>query len=109
METVADLLGRAEELLDRGNYRGVEELLEPEKNSGNPGVLCLLGFVYLKLGKHQEAINHLNHSLSLKPDYILALARRGLAYQCVWQVEKATTDFEQAITFEAQDYQDWCG
>jgi len=53
-----------------------------------------LGLACYRLEQYQESVEHLNQALETKPDYILALAWRGLAYQ---QLKQAHTDFEQAI------------
>ncbi len=109
MDALEDLLRQARELVDRGDYGGAEGLLLPEREGGNPEVLYLLGLVCYLLEKHQEAVDHLNRAISLRSDYVLALARRGMAYRKLGQEQEARTDFERAITIPPQDHKDWRG
>ncbi|MFN6528088.1 CHAT domain-containing protein [Nostoc sp. ChiSLP03a] len=108
--SVASLLEQGHNQLNRGEYQAVLEIfqqaavLEPE----NPKVSYGLGLTCYRLEQHHESIEYLNKALRIKPNYILALVWRGLAYQKI-DPQQTQADFDRAIAFTPQDSEDWQG
>jgi Flp pilus assembly protein TadD len=62
-----------------------------------------LGVALFKLGKIDEAIDHYNKALSIKPDIAETYYNRGNAYAKLGQNRRAIEDFNEAIR-QKQDY-----
>ncbi len=68
-----------------------------------------VGLVYLQNGKHDEAITYFNKSLSLKPNFDLALNALGLTHFMKGEFQKAVGYFEKCLAVnpeftEARNY-----
>ena len=79
---VASLIQQGHEQLDKGDYAAALQTfhqaaaLEPQ----NHKVLYGLGLACYRQEKYEESVKFLKQALEVKPNYILALARRGMAY-----------------------------
>ncbi len=108
-DDVKSLLKRGEEYLDRGEdqlaYEQFQKAVELEPSSFN--LWYFSGLALYRLERYEEALDSLNQSLQFNQDYIPALSRRGLVYQSLKQPEAAKADFEQAISIQPQDPEDW--
>ena len=63
--------------------------------------LSALGLLYLKSGRHREAIQILQQALALQPDDPLCLNNIGLAFQQIGQPEAAMMAFAGAVTCQS--------
>ncbi|HVM49258.1 MAG TPA: tetratricopeptide repeat protein [Candidatus Acidoferrum sp.] len=63
-----------------------------------------LGHALSHAGRQEEAIQHLNEAIRIKPGYPQAYFNRGNAYGVQGQVEQAIADYRQAIHFKP-DYE----
>ncbi len=53
--------------------------------------------------KHAESIPFLDRAIELKPDYALAYARRGVAYNELKKYQRALEDYNRAIELDSKD------
>ena len=61
------------------------------------------------MGRYQEALEDINKSIELDPEYARAYKNRGIAYYFLGQNESAIADFQKALEMdpeieEAVDY-----
>ncbi|MBW4625909.1 MAG: tetratricopeptide repeat protein [Brasilonema octagenarum HA4186-MV1] len=91
MPSVASLLEQGHNQLDRGEYQAALQIfqqaavLEPQ----NPQISYGLGLTCYRLEQYRKSIEYLNQALRIKPNYILAVVRRGLACQKIDQAQQA--------------------
>ncbi|MEM9542493.1 MAG: tetratricopeptide repeat protein [Cyanobacteria bacterium P01_E01_bin.42] len=104
-------LAEGRDRCDRGDYEGALEIFQAlaKEAPDNAEVWYWCGLAYFRLEQYDDCIKHCNLALEIKPEYPLALARRGMAYKELEQEEKAKIDFEQAILIEPQNHEDWRG
>ena len=81
-------------------YKRYDEYLLAEMKS-----LGCMGHDYGNLGQYQQAIEDLNKTISLKPDYADAYNSRGNAYGNLGQYRQAIEDYNKAIGLKP-DYAD---
>ena len=68
-----------------------------KKRATDPQYQYNVGLVYLQNGKYDEAIQYFRKSLSLKPNFDLALNAVGLAYFMKGEFQQAVTYFEKCL------------
>jgi len=110
-DNIAALLQQGHEQLDRGQNQAALQIFQQaaQREPENPQVLFGLGLACYRLEQYQESVDYLTKTLDIEPCYILARARRGMAYRGLKLEEPATADFEQVLQLETQTHQDWRG
>ncbi|MGK7926633.1 MAG: tetratricopeptide repeat protein, partial [Spirulina sp.] len=110
-EDLETRLAEGRDRCDRGDFQGALEIFQAVSTEApdDAEVWYLCGLAYFRLEQYEDCIEYCDRSLEIKPEYPLALARRGMAYQKLEQEERAKEDFQQAISIESQNYEDWRG
>lgn len=62
------------------------------------------GLTYLRLGQLEQALEDLNNSINLNPEFPKAYGNRGNAYQRLGQLENALADYNKVIEISSSDY-----
>lgn len=93
------------ELLLQEDLHGALVLLDRalEENPCHPDILSDRGFLYIRLGKDAEAMEDLDLSLDLQPEYGYRYASRGYARDYFGDAEGAIEDYEKAIALDPRD------
>ncbi len=109
--STAALIEQGHQQLDKGDYATALATFQQAAAEApqNHEVLYGLGLACYRLERYEEAVEYLNQALEVKPNYILALTRRGMAYRGLKETQRAEADFEQAIGLTPGDADDWRG
>ncbi len=110
-DKVEFLLQQGHEELEQGQKEAALATFQQAaaREPDNPQVLYGLGLACYWLERDRESVRYMTEALQVKPSYILAWARRGMAYQRLNENEQGRADFDRAISIEPQDYEDWRG
>ena len=73
-----------------------------EDNPDDPLVYFSLGTLYLDANRHEEAIEALETTVRLDPDYMAAFWQLANAYQENGDVEKAIETYDQTMSLAQQ-------
>jgi tetratricopeptide (TPR) repeat protein len=92
------MLGRAKELLDKGDARGAYAVLKPLEpdRAGNPEFDLLLGTAAVETGRPSEAVFALERVLAVVPNHPVARALIARAYFQLGERKTARQEFESA-------------
>ncbi|MFF0308607.1 tetratricopeptide repeat protein [Streptosporangium sp. NPDC004379] len=67
------------------------------------------GWVEHEAGRSEAAVTFYNRSITLNPDYELAIAWRGEVYRRLERYQEALLDFDRALELKPDDAWDWLG
>ena len=97
----------AHRLLDIGRLEQTQQLLEDmlAVHKDNSQVWSEAGVVYLRHGKHADAIAHFNRAIELDPQSSAAFTNLGGAYLQTHQLPKAVTTFREALKRDPSAFQ----
>jgi protein O-GlcNAc transferase len=97
----------AHRLLDIGRLEQTRQLLEDmlAVHHDNSQVWSEAGVVYLRHGKHSEAIAHFNKAIEIDPQSSAAFTNLGGAYLQTHQLPKAVATFREALKRDPSAFQ----
>ena len=71
-----------------------------KSDSKHPFALHLLGFIAIQNGNNNEAIDLIERSITIKPDFTDALINLGVAYNNIGLLNEAVSSYQKALTFK---------
>ena len=99
MQDKTKIFNKAFQLQLSGNVKKAQELyLQLVKdNIKDDKLLFLLGTTYLQTDEHDRAINYLDRSIDLNPNFQDAFNNRGIALAKIGKFEESIKDYDSAI------------
>ena len=107
MQDKTKIFNKAFQLQLSGNVKEAQELYLQlvEDNIKNDKLLFLLGTTYLQTNEHDKAINYLDRSIDLNPNFQDAYNNRGIALAKIGKFQESVKDYDSAINLK-KDYFD---
>ena len=92
--TTEDKKGALRDKIDDGYGRALDQFTEALRNDSTlADAWNNVGYVHLKLGAFNEAIDDYNHVLAVKPDLLEAIEHRGEAFMAMDRLEDAQASY----------------
>ena len=99
MKTDQEIFNNAKQLHQSGKIKEAQKLYIKiiESNKNNYQLFFLLGTSFLQIDKYNEAINYLNSSINLNPNFPNTFNNRGIALAEIKKYLDAINDYNQAL------------